>query len=141
MAPPLSGVRKRNDVVRVSDSSVSYRVHQFERKPAGRANAAAGGERSAKHGGAVGQFTVRCKAGNDRVRNKDGGHGTLLIEAAFAAFFDPRAQYQRIPMIAHVVERPQLRSNRLVAHLFGGGDVVSLYLAVGVVGTDADPDL
>lgn len=44
-------------------------------------------------------------------------------------------------MIAHVVERPQLRSNRFVAHLLRCGDVIGLDLAVGMVGTDSNPNL
>src|SRR5947209_14714551 len=39
-----------------------------------------------------------------------------------------------------VLEFPQHRRDRLVAHLLGDGDAIALDLAVGVVGADTDKD-
>ena len=43
-------------------------------------------------------------------------------------------------MADDVLELPQRRRDRLVAHLLGDRDAVGLDLAVGVVGAEADED-
>src|SRR3974390_481928 len=137
MASPLSDVRKHLDIVAIRDTAVSDRIPQLEHESVGGTNAAAGGESSAEHYGALPQFTVSV---NDCLRREHRGHGSFLIQALLAALVDPRTQYQRVPMVAHVIEWPQLWSDGLVAHLFRSGDVIGLDLAVRVAGSSAHPD-
>ena len=50
------------------------------------------------------------------------------------------AQDHLVPVTDDVLELPQHRRDRLVAHLLGDGDAVALDLAVGVIGAEADED-
>src|SRR6516162_6681857 len=76
MASPLSDVRKRLDIVGIRDAAVSDRIPQLEHESVGGTNAAAGGEGSAEHDGALPQFTVSV---NDCFRREHRGHGSFLF--------------------------------------------------------------
>src|SRR3974390_3645891 len=100
MASPLSDVRKHLDIVAIRDTAVSDRIPQLEHESVGGTNAAAGGERSAEHDGALPQFTVSA---NDCLRMETPGHVSFLIQALLAALVDPGTQYKRIPMVAPAI--------------------------------------
>src|SRR5262252_1417377 len=49
------------------------------------------------------------------------------------------AQLELVPMRRDLIEPPEYRGHRLVAHLLGHRDPIGLDLAVGVIGASADP--
>ncbi len=124
----------------MGDLAAMHRVFELETEFLGRAHAAARGERPAEHHRAFGELAILGITLEQVARMPHRADRTLLIELAFAAFGHVRAQDQAVPVRHDLVIGPELRRDRLVAHLLGDADAIGLDLAVGVVGAQADPE-
>src|SRR6185437_8294132 len=97
-------------------------------------------ERAAEHQRAFGERAVVGELrdqflGVEHRRDRAG-----LVDHAFAFFHDGGAQQQPVPMRRDGRVIPEIRRDRLVAHLLRHGDRIRLDLPIGVVGAGADPE-
>src|SRR5207253_10483495 len=110
--------RHRDHIISVTDLPLQHRIFQLELEAISRADAALGGKGAAKHGAAVGQALTAKTAVDQILHRQHGIERAFLVEHPRAIGDGPGAQDQPVPVSNDVLQLPQHRSNRLVAHLF-----------------------
>src|SRR3984893_13345425 len=124
----------------MANAALENGVFELKLKAARRPDTALGCKSTSEHGAAV-RKSRAAKAALDQFRDRE-----HAVECAFLVqhprAVDPgmRTQDHLIPVTDDLLEFPQHGRDRLVAHLLGDRDAVSLHLAVGVVGGGADKD-
>src|SRR5262249_56531698 len=98
------------------------------------------GTRAAEPQRPLGEAAVPAVARDQVARIEHRGDGAFLIEPALPALDDVGAQDQAVPVPGNVVECPECRRDRLLAHLLRHGHPELLDLTVGVIRSDADPE-
>ncbi len=132
--------RQLHDVVAVLHRSAKHRVVQFHFEPGRRANAADGAERSAEHHATGGELRLALHVTRNQIRRRTQCRElAVLVKVARAVDGGVGAQLQVIPVRHHVVEPPQLGTDRLGAQLLRQRHALCLGLAVGVIGADGQP--
>src|SRR5262249_36594010 len=131
---------QRNHIVGVTDRPLQHGIIELELETAGWPDAALGGKGAAEHGAAVRQAPTVEAAPDQLVDRQHGLQRPLLVQLALTPEQGMRAQDHPVPMANHILELPQDRRDRLVAHLLGDRDAVTFDFAVGMVGAAADED-
>src|SRR6267142_6077795 len=119
--------RQRNHVIRVTNGPLQHRVLQLVFKAVGGTDAALGGEGAAEHRAAVRQSAVLEAALDQFVDREHRIERALLVKLALAVDHRKGAQDHPVPVTDDVLEFPQHRGDRLVAHLLGNGDAVAFH--------------
>jgi len=111
---------------------------QFDLERLAMAQLADHGLGAAEHRRARRQRGLAGQALNQFARIEQARDLALLVQRALAVAHTPAAHLETVPVVGHIVEAPDLRADRFVAHLLGHRHVVGLDLAIGVVRPDAD---
>src|SRR5258708_8648676 len=120
------------------DHAFQDRVNKLDLKAARRADAAYGRKCAAEHGAAVGKALIAETARNQFPNRQHGVERAFLVKHARAVDPGERAQDHLVPVADDILEFPQHRPDRLVAHLLRPPDTIRFDLAGGVIRADAD---
>src|SRR6185436_14450281 len=129
---PSAFDRKNVDTVLVDELAPAHRIIEFHAEDIGGTDTALGGEGAAEHRPAGRDLAVAGEEILGRAHRRD---RAFLIELAVR----PGAQHQLVPVRLHLVVAPRVLGDRFPAELLREGDADGLGLAIGVVGTDGDP--
>src|SRR6202790_4676158 len=132
--------RQLGHIIAMANAALENGALEFNLEAARRADAALGREGAAEHGAAVRKTAAAETAVNQFLHRQQVVERAFLVQHPRAADPCMRTQDHLIPMAGHVLEFPQHRCDRLVAHLLGDGDAVGFHFPVGVVGASADED-
>src|SRR5260370_41569367 len=130
--------RQLDPFIGMPDGALENRVLKFKLKAARRADAAFGGKRAAEHGAAIREPSTSETAVNEFLHRQHAVERAFLVQLALASNPCVGAQDHLIPVTYDVLEFPQHRRDRLVAHLFRHRDAVGLDLPIGMVGASTD---